>query len=61
MYVKFNEIDPVIKHINDVENAGRIDFIIYNESEAERMRHSLISKKRLKNIDSKPYNSLMDI
>ena len=30
LYIKFNEIDPVIKHINAVESAGRIDFIVYN-------------------------------
>ena len=33
LYIKFNEIDPVIKHINDVENAGRIDFMVYHEGE----------------------------
>lgn len=30
LYIKFNEIDPVIKHINAVQAAGRIDFIVYN-------------------------------
>lgn len=30
LYIKFNEIDPVIKHINDVESAGRIDFMVYH-------------------------------
>lgn len=33
LYIKFNEIDPVIKHINAVEAAGRIDFIVYNEGD----------------------------
>ena len=29
MYIKYNEIDPVIKHINDVENAGRVDYVVF--------------------------------
>lgn len=61
LYIKFNEIDPVIKHINAVEAAGRIDFIVYNEGDGERSRQTLILRRQLKNFENKPYNNFIDI
>lgn len=61
LYIKFNEIDPVIKHINAVESAGRIDFIVYNESDGERTRQTLIQRRKLRNFDNRPYSNFIDI
>jgi hypothetical protein len=61
LYIKFNEIDPVIKHINAVEAAGRIDFIVYNEGDGERTRQTLIQRRKLKNFENKPYNNFIDL
>lgn len=61
LYIKFNEIDPVINHINSVESAGRIDFIVYNEEHGERQRQTLIQKRRLRHFENKPYGNMIDI
>lgn len=61
LYIKFNEIDPVIKHINAVESAGRIDFIVYNKSDGERTRQTLIQRRKLRNFDNRPYSNFIDI
>ena len=61
LYIKFNEIDPVIKHINDVENAGRIDFMVYHEGEGERTVQTLIQKRRLKGHDERVYTSMDEV
>lgn len=56
LYIKFNEIDPVIKHINDVENAGRIDFMVYHQDEGERTVQTLIQRRRLSKLDDRVYS-----
>ena len=58
LYIKFNEIDPVIKHINDVENAGRIDFMVYHQGEGERTVQTLIQKRRLRGLDDRVYTTM---
>lgn len=61
LYIKFNEIDPVIKHINDVESAGRIDFIVYHEGEGERTAQTLIQRKKLKGLDDRVYQTMGEV
>ena len=34
LYIKYNEIDPVIKHINRVELASRINYCLYPNTDA---------------------------
>lgn len=34
LYIKYNEIDPVIKHINRVEQSSRTDFCLYPNNKA---------------------------
>jgi hypothetical protein len=60
-YIKFNEIDPVIKHINDVEKAGRIDFLVYHEGEGERTVQTLIQKRKLNRLDDRVYQCMEDV
>ena len=61
LFIKFNEIDPVIKHINDVENAGRIDFMVYHEGEGERTVQTLIQRKRLNKLDDRVYQTMEEV
>jgi len=61
LYIKFNEIDPIIKHINDVENAGRIDFMVYHQDEGERTVQTLIQRRRLSKLDDRVYTTIDDI
>lgn len=61
LYIKFNEIDPVIKHINDVENAGRIDFMVYHQNEGERTVQTLIQKKKLRGLDDRVYTTMDEV
>jgi hypothetical protein len=61
LYVKFNEIDPVIYHINRIEVAGRRDYIVFREVDGDKKRRAVIMQRRLEKVDSKPFNSMDDI
>lgn len=61
LYVKFNEIDLVIKRINAVRNGGKVDILVFDIKEGERTRQSLIQAKELIGFENHPFESLNDI
>lgn len=62
LYVKFNEIDPVINHINKVENSGRINYCLYPSGElGTLMWHKFIQDPTVRNCENQQYDGLEQI
>ena len=59
LYVKYNEIDPVIRHINKVESSGRVDYILYPAGELGTLVwHKFIQDPSVRGCENKQYTTL---
>lgn len=61
LHIKFNEIDPVIKYINEMDRALRMDYVLYHPAEGERAAQMLIQNRRLSMLDHRTFLNLDDI
>lgn len=60
LYIKFNEIDPVINHINRVEISGRVDYCLYPTGELGNLVWHKFSQQN-RGYESIPYNTIEEI
>lgn len=60
LYIKYNEIDPVIKHINRVELASRVNYCLYPNSDVGGILWHKFTTK-FKGFQPIEYHGLEDI